>query len=86
MAQRQPGCLEHRIHKPVPLLSGCTFVARVIQLEPKERTHCHGVAQEEVHMLAVDAVSVALVLVRANHEEHICKVHLGAHGGPMSNR
>jgi len=44
MFQRQPGCLEHVVHELIALLAGYTLVARVIQLNPKDRAHRHGVA------------------------------------------
>jgi hypothetical protein len=56
-----------------------TLVACVIQLDAQHRPHGGRVAQEEVDVLAIDAVAIALVLVGSNHEEDIREIHLRAH-------
>jgi hypothetical protein len=58
--QRNPGRFKYLIHKLIAFLAVIALVALVIQFDPQEGTHCLGVAQQEVDMLAVDLVGVDL--------------------------
>ena len=56
------GSGQDRVHKGVPLLPGLSVVAAVIQLQDEEHVQLL-VADDKVHMLALDLIQEGLTLL-----------------------
>ena len=72
MEQGQPGGLEDAVDKAVACLAAGPLVVAVVQLAGKARLHGLRLADQEVHVFAVDPVVRARILVRAGDKEDIC--------------
>ena len=71
MQQGQPGGLEDAVDKAVACLAASALVAAVIQLDGEARFHRLRLADQEVHVFAVDPVVRARILIRAGDKEDI---------------
>lgn len=82
--QWQSSGLKHLIHKFIPILAITAVVAGIVEFHAAQGSHGRRIADQEIDMLAVDLVPVALVLVGPSHEEDVSQIHLGTDDNPIT--
>jgi hypothetical protein len=84
--QRNVRNLEDAFNKSISHLAIMAFMTLVIKFDAREWSHGARVAQQVIHMLSVDAVSMRLVIGGSpRNKKHIVEIHFRADDGSIAN-